>query len=226
MPGETKALPWRLGVCALAGLGLPSAADFRAFAGKDEMHAPTHIMSGWCVGNLFRLTAGERACCMIAASAADVDAVSRVFGEEAYWDWHHVAGHNLPSRCCCRRGWRCSRRHRLKALLVYLALAHLHLVLDYFGSGPGWAIRYGWPLFQWDWQNADAWEFSCLAEPGGGAGAAGVGAGNCGRLRADAGRIADAGPGPAGGRLRLRRVRSSVWQCRAQLRRAARSAVP
>ena len=43
------------------------------------MHAPTHLMSGWCVGNLFRLTAVERVFCMIAASAADVDAVSRVF---------------------------------------------------------------------------------------------------------------------------------------------------
>jgi inner membrane protein len=124
------------------------------------MHAPTHIMSGWCVGNLFRLTAGERACCMIAASAADVDAVSRVFGEEAYWDWHHVAGHNLLFAVLLAAGLAVFSRHRLKALLVYLALAHLHLVLDYFGSGPGWAIRYGWPLFQWDWQNAEAWEFS------------------------------------------------------------------
>ena len=124
------------------------------------MHAPTHIMSGWCVGNLFRLTAGERVFCMIAASAADVDAVSRLFGEEAYWNWHHVAGHNLAFAVLLSTGLALCSTHRLKGYFVYLALAHLHLVLDYFGSGPGWAIRYGWPLFEWDWQNADAWEFS------------------------------------------------------------------
>lgn len=124
------------------------------------MHAPTHIMSGWCVGNLFRLTAGERMFCMVAASAADVDAVSRIFGEEAYWDWHHVAGHNLLFAVLLSAGLALLSRNLLKAFCVYLALAHLHLVLDYFGSGPGWAIRYGWPLSEWDWRNDEAWEFS------------------------------------------------------------------
>ncbi|HSU65852.1 MAG TPA: hypothetical protein VLJ39_03175 [Tepidisphaeraceae bacterium] len=50
------------------------------------MHIPTHIMSGWCMANLVRLTARERLFTMIAATAADLDGVSRVFGQEAYWD--------------------------------------------------------------------------------------------------------------------------------------------
>ncbi|HSU65851.1 MAG TPA: hypothetical protein VLJ39_03170 [Tepidisphaeraceae bacterium] len=49
---------------------------------------------------------------------------------------------------------------RVKAFFVFLAAAHLHLVLDYFGSGPGWPIHYGWPLFHWVWRNPDAWEFN------------------------------------------------------------------
>lgn len=124
------------------------------------MHIPTHIMSGWCVGNLLRLTAGERALCMAAATAADLDGVSRVFGEGAYWDYHHVVCHNLVFALLSAALFAALSVHRLKCFFVYAAFAHLHLLLDYFGSGPGWPIHYGWPLFGWTWVNPDAWEFS------------------------------------------------------------------
>src|SRR5207302_7065303 len=42
----------------------------------------------------------------------------------------------------------------------YLALFHLHLVMDYFGSGPGWGIYYLWPFSSWAADNRRvAWEF-------------------------------------------------------------------
>jgi hypothetical protein len=61
------------------------------------MHVPTHIMSGWCLANVVPgLTARERLFCMIAATAADLDGLSILFGQNAYWDYHHVVCHNPP----------------------------------------------------------------------------------------------------------------------------------
>ena len=125
------------------------------------MHIPTHIMSGWCVGSLFRLTPGERVLCMVASTAADLDGISYLFGQEAYWDYHHVLCHNLPFSLLLSLALTLFSTHRLKGFFLYLGLAHLHLVLDYFGSGPGWPIPYGWPLRDdWTWKKLDAWEFS------------------------------------------------------------------
>ena len=124
------------------------------------MHIPTHLMSGWCLANLVRLNPRERAFTMIAASAADMDGISFLFGQEAYWDYHHVVCHNLPFAVLVSAGLAVFSSSRIKAFFVYLAAAHLHLLLDYFGSGPGWPIHYGWPLFHWVWKNPDAWEFN------------------------------------------------------------------
>jgi inner membrane protein len=125
------------------------------------MHVPTHVMSGWCVGSVLRLTPRERVFCMAAATAADLDGISYLFGQEAYWDYHHVLCHNLAFSLLLSLVLALFSTHRLKAAIVYLALAHLHLVLDYFGSGPGWPIHYGWPVVdKWAWRNQDAWEFS------------------------------------------------------------------
>jgi inner membrane protein len=125
------------------------------------MHVPTHIMSGWCMGNLFRFTPRERVCCMAAATAADLDGISYLFGQEAYWDYHHVLCHNLAFSMLLAAVLVLFSTHRLKGFFIYLALAHVHLGLDYFGSGPGWPIPYGWPPFDtWTWKNPDAWEFT------------------------------------------------------------------
>src|SRR2546423_971565 len=123
------------------------------------MHVQTHIMSGWCVANLLELTPRERLFAMIAASAADLDAISIFFGQEAYWDYHHLLGHNLPSALLTAIVLAVFSQHRLKAFLIYFALFHLHLLLDYFGSGPGWPIHYGWPIARWTWVNPNGWEF-------------------------------------------------------------------
>jgi inner membrane protein len=124
------------------------------------MHVPTHIMSGWCLGNLVRLTPRERLFCMVAATAADLDGLSILFGQEAYWDYHHVVCHNLFFAVALSTVLAAFSAQRLKAFAVFLAAAHLHLVLDYFGSGPGWPIHYGWPVFHWVWKNPVAWEFN------------------------------------------------------------------
>ena len=126
------------------------------------MHVQTHILSGWCVGNLLPgFTPRERLLCMLAASLADLDGISRLFGEEAYWDYHHKLGHCLAYGLLLCGALTIFARppRRVLAFVVCLALFHLHLVMDYYGSGPGWGIAYLWPFSQREWRNADAWPF-------------------------------------------------------------------
>src|SRR5262245_60059294 len=104
------------------------------------MHIQTHVMSGWCVGNLVSLTPRERFCCMLAASLADLDGLSLLGGWESYWQYHHKVGHNLLIGGILAGLLTVFSAQRVKACFLYLALFHLHLVLDYFGSGPGWEI--------------------------------------------------------------------------------------
>jgi inner membrane protein len=116
-------------------------------------------MSGWCVANLFRLTPQERFCCMLAASLADIDGIGILVSRSLYWDWHHLLGHNLPFAIAISLAMLPLSKHRLKAPLIYLGLAHLHLLMDYFGSGPGWPIYYLWPFSNGKVLNGHAWEF-------------------------------------------------------------------
>ena len=130
------------------------------------MHIPTHILSGWVVANLLPLGPRERLFCMVAASVPDLDGLGIVAGAHFYERYHHVLGHNLTLAVVSTvvltalsgvRGWR-----RGVACAAYFALFHLHLVMDYYGSGPGWGISYLWPWRHgpgyW-WINPDPWNF-------------------------------------------------------------------
>lgn len=124
------------------------------------MHVPTHILSGWCVANGLPTTPAQRLAAMVAATAADVDGLSRLLGEDAYWTYHHTFGHNvffavaLSAACAA-----CVRQRPTFTFALCLLVAHLHLVLDYFGSGPGWHVHYLWPFKAGVLRNPNAWPF-------------------------------------------------------------------
>jgi hypothetical protein len=123
------------------------------------MHLQTHIMSGWCVGNVLPLNPRERLFCMMAAALADVDGISYVFGQETYWKYHHALGHNVTLGVLLAATMTAFSKRRLLVFPLYLALFHLHLVMDYYGSGPGWPLYYLWPWSQWKVVNHTTWEF-------------------------------------------------------------------
>ena len=126
------------------------------------MHVQTHILAGWGIANLVpRFTRRERLMTMLASSLADLDGLGIVFGEEAYWDYHHRLGHNLPFGLllCLALTAFSTRGLRLLGFVVYFVVFHLHLVMDYYGSGPGWGIPYLWPFSQTEWRRADPWPF-------------------------------------------------------------------
>jgi inner membrane protein len=126
------------------------------------MHIPSHLMSGWCVGASLPLTARERVACMMAATLADLDGISLAWGWEVYQRWHHVLAHNVFAGLLLAGG--CSLlaqiAHRGRCFLVCLALFHLHLALDYYGSGLGWEIHYWWPLREEGYGTEQAWALS------------------------------------------------------------------
>jgi hypothetical protein len=124
------------------------------------MHLQTHILSGWCVANCLPCTPRQRLFAMIAASAADIDAVTWLFGQEAYWNYHHTFGHNVFTACIVSAVLAAfTPGRRIASFLLFVALFHLHFVMDYFGSGPMWHIHYLWPMKSLIWKNQNAWDF-------------------------------------------------------------------
>ena len=123
------------------------------------MHVQTHIMSGWCAASLFNLSARERLLCMVAATVPDVDGLGVLLGQEVYWEYHHKLGHNVFLGVLLAVVLACLSSRRLVAAGIYLMLFHLHLSMDYVGSGIGWRIYYLWPASKWGLINSRTWDF-------------------------------------------------------------------
>ena len=124
------------------------------------MHIQTHILSGWCLGNIFHISRRERLFSMIAATVPDLDGLSLFGGPDCYFQYHHIITHNIIAGLLVSILLTIYSYHKLKAFLLYLFLFHFHLFLDYSGSGPGWGLRYLWPFFNSTIENYNAWSFS------------------------------------------------------------------
>lgn len=121
------------------------------------MHIPTHVLSGWVLANTLPLTARERLCCMLAASLPDLDGLGFFFGEDTYWRFHHVVGHNLLIGVVLSMAMAAISARKSLAFVAYLACFHLHLILDFYGSGVGWKIHYLWPFDSRGFKTDAAW---------------------------------------------------------------------
>ena len=127
------------------------------------MHIQTHVLSGWVVGDALSRAAGfgprERLFCMLAASLHDLDGLGIVVSQDLYWSLHHKLGHNATAGLLGSAALAFFSRRPGRAFAVYLGLFHLHLLLDYLGSGPGWPLFYYWPWSDAAWLNRAAWPF-------------------------------------------------------------------
>jgi hypothetical protein len=104
------------------------------------------------------LTPRERFFAMLAATIADLDGLGLVVSVDYYVQYHHLLGHNLLFGVISSAILTAFSTNRLKAFCLYLALFHLHLVLDLLGSGPEWGIHYLWPFSSAEIQNPRGWE--------------------------------------------------------------------
>ncbi|MCP3968467.1 MAG: hypothetical protein GY750_18925 [Lentisphaerae bacterium] len=80
-------------------------------------------------------------------------------GYEYYWRFHHVVGHGLVFGLILSAILAFFAEKKIKCFLLFLALFHLHLVLDLLGSGPGWEIYYWWPFKMQSYEISFGWEF-------------------------------------------------------------------
>jgi hypothetical protein len=114
------------------------------------MQLPIHLLAGWCTANLLPgLTPRQRGFCIIAAGIPDLDGASILFGQEAFWNWHHKVCHNLPFCLLVSSILAAYSPWRIGSFVLYAIEFHLHLAMDVFGSGPHWGIYYFWPFSDW-----------------------------------------------------------------------------
>jgi len=114
-------------------------------------------MSGWIAANCLTLSARERFLAMIAAAIPDIDGLGIIIGEEKYLDYHHVVGHNLLLAVLVAAILTAFSAARVKAFVLYFALFHLHLLMDLFGSGELWTIKYFWPFSDREFSTELGW---------------------------------------------------------------------
>ena len=124
-----------------------------------RVHIPTHILSGWCVGNLLPLNGARAVVLHDRRRRRGRGRVGHRLRRAFYWDWHHKVGHNVFFAALLAGGLAAFSSRKWLAFVAYFILAHLHLVLDYFGSGPGWPIYYLWPVSNLEIVNPRAWPF-------------------------------------------------------------------
>lgn len=110
------------------------------------MHIQTHFLSGWCIGNLFQLNGRERLFCALSAALPDFDGLGIIFGQETYWKFHHILGHNLLFSLLLTVILVYFSGHKLRMALLSLGLMQLHMAMDLFGSGELWTLSYLWPF--------------------------------------------------------------------------------
>lgn len=134
------------------------------------MHAPIHLAISWLVGHKLP-ERRDRRLVTWAGVVPDLDAVSRLFGVEAYSTYHHTVSHGLVAAIAVAGVFGLVARDRWKTLLLSLFTFHIHLLCDLAGSGAqgeAWPIVYLWPfsnreiIFNHGWdlaspQNALVW---------------------------------------------------------------------
>lgn len=124
----------------------------------------THALIGYLIADPLP-SRSDRRWVTVAAVAPDIDGLTALVSTELYGEWHHTFGHNIffgLAFSACAFAFTRSRSTALLALISF----HSHLLADLLGSGEGWKIAYGWPLFkngiefapplQWElnsWQN-------------------------------------------------------------------------
>lgn len=113
------------------------------------------------VAHLAPTDRATRLWCVIASLAPDVDGLGLLLAprSDAYERFHHALAHNLLFGAVLTLvGARWVGPRPLPLLLLFAAFVS-HLVGDYFGSGPGWALWPYWPFSDREYLNPHAWPF-------------------------------------------------------------------
>ncbi len=122
------------------------------------MQIAHHVIAGWCSGAALLRTPRERFFCLLAGTLPDLDGIGILFDVRLYQKYHHVLGHNALTGILLSAAFAAFSTQRFSAFFIYLTSFHLHLFLDYLGSGPGWGMYYLWPFSDRYFENPHVWE--------------------------------------------------------------------
>lgn len=95
----------------------------------------------------------------------DLDAISLLFGVDAYVKYHHILTHGIVAAVVVTTVCTVLARERLKVAFLSFAAFHLHLLCDLVGSGADgepWPIVYLWPFSRHETMFFHGWD---LASP-------------------------------------------------------------
>ncbi len=94
---------------------------------------------------------------MVAGGIPDIDGLGIIVSQKAYYDYHHILGHNLLFGIIVSLILAIFCSHRIKCFILYMALFHLHILMDLFGSGEFWTIAYFQPFSNYELYNEFNW---------------------------------------------------------------------
>lgn len=108
------------------------------------MHLEAHFGLSWLLAQASS-DRRVRGMTVLAGILPDIDAVSYLFGPEAYIAWHHVAGHNLAASVLLSAlaAWAC-RGRRLQAVILTQLAFHAHVLADMILTQ--YPVHFFWPL--------------------------------------------------------------------------------
>jgi len=96
---------------------------------------------------------------MAISCVPDIDGLSILGGQDAYQHYHHLLAHGLLFGIVATAVSVRMTNSRIRIGVLYFLLFHLHLLCDFFGSGPGWGIAYFWPFSARYFTCTSAWEY-------------------------------------------------------------------
>jgi hypothetical protein len=123
------------------------------------MHLQTHLLASWAVGSMLSERRDRRLVAW-AGVLPDIDALSALWGTDAYLRWHHQLTHGLAAAVVTSLLVAAAARERWRTAGLAMLAYHLHLAMDLAGSGPGWTIPYLSPLLGWQLSVAWAWHLA------------------------------------------------------------------
>lgn len=120
----------------------------------------THALTGWCIGNLVVRDPRQRFACIVLSVIPDVDGLGILASASYYQRYHHILAHNLAFAILSSLVAYFWTKGGHRVFAAYLLVFHLHLLMDLFGSGPGWGLAYFWPFSMHYFESKYAWSFN------------------------------------------------------------------
>lgn len=117
-----------------------------------------HAEVGWLIAQPLQKRR-DRLLVVAVAVLPDLDGAGLLISDALYENWHHRLAHGLlAAALTCIVAGIVTRRPL--GVILGAAAFHSHIAMDLAGSGPGWPILYGWPLFDTEWLPTWQWNLA------------------------------------------------------------------